>query len=697
MKTTIILITIFLFYSDILVGQNTWNLLNPTPTFARGIDIYFSNEDQGYIITRRQILETMNGGSLWNVKFSISGVGVFTDVEFDNSTGIIVGSNGLVLITRNSGTSWEEIDIGNNQDLHTINFIDEQTIVISGANKISKSFDGGETWENLSSLGQNFNSTHFVNAETGHACSDGLILKTIDGGNNWIVTKEITTIPSNFTKIYFTSESLGYAVREGSKVYKTFDGGSTWDITNNISDDILSFEFLDNSIGYIGGKDGVLFKTIDSGETWEWSSFQIGRGYMTSVYGLHFINENIGFAVGDRGRITKTYNGGQTWNDFSPTYHDIEQLDFQSNEIGYALVNDEIFKTTNSGLVWSNIGTPIQDGEIIEMDFVDKNMGYCIVKGVLGATIFSGFVFKTSNGGNTWELTNNASIIEQFLNLSAMTFYDQNIGFVCGEAIGNKGLYKTINGGDSWMKIAEQVFSKMQFVSETTGFAFIENQEQLYRTIDGGVNWDVVLSENDDISDFHFVDNMMGYCIGDKALMLKTTNGGIEWTELSIPFEDYDLVGFKSNNEGYIVDEEGKLYETADGGSNWEFKINAPSLLDISFTNEAVYVGGTYGKILSLNSPTTSAVSEIDTYIDEIIISPNPYQENLKIELLGANKITSIKIYDIQGNSVDFDISNNIGSTVDIKLRNLVSGVYFINLTVNNKYLLTKRIVVHLD
>ena len=111
--------------------------------------------------------------------------------------GYACGAYASVLKTTDAGATWMVKRTGYNYNLNTIFFIDENNgwaaggtwLLLGNQCKIIHTTDGGETWyeQNPTINGQVF-SMFFTSANNGVAvCESGKILKTSDGGNNWVL------------------------------------------------------------------------------------------------------------------------------------------------------------------------------------------------------------------------------------------------------------------------------------------------------------------------------------------------------------------------------------------------------------------------------------------------------------------------------------------------------------------------------
>lgn len=593
-------------------AQTSWELLNPEPTANTGKEIEFVSGNRGYIITSNELLETLDSGVSWNKKRDIfSG----NDLSFYNSTGYIAGNNGFLLKSSNNGESWNQVVTGFNFSYNTVNLIDENIIILSSSRNIVKSYDGGNTWESNSIPDAYVNKTYFTSELVGHAaCNNGTMLKTIDGGLNWYETQSSNSFPSDFFTVYFLNENIGFSSREHDEIYKTIDGGETWLELSGTSSAIYDFHFLDENTGFITGEHGATFKTEDGGITWSNIFFQDGYIANTSMYGIYFEDSNIGYATGARGRIIKTTDGGLTWEEHSLFYNDINQIKIFESGVGYAQVGRDYYKTNDHGDNWTYVSTANHYSYCSGFYFVDENTGYSIGGGTLS---ISGDVFKTTNGGITW----NKLEITVDEGLSSIYFINEDIGFISG-GYNRKKVMKTLDGGNTWNKVLDTEFGNIQFLNTQVGYGNRIGYfgGRLYKTIDGGNTWDYILEVDQDINSFHFIDENIGYIIGDNALIQKTDDGGATWKELSIPYEYYELVKFYTEDIGFIVDEEGKIYKTEDGGENWKFLTIHYGTRSIELTNEHIFTAGSNGKIYR-SETGFDLENEIDTDIFSIKVS----------------------------------------------------------------------------
>ena len=274
-----------------------------------------------------------------------------------------------------------------------------------------KTTDGGGTWTPLTdsqaSLAIGAVAVDPNNPSTIYAGTGGFadveymsvgLLKSTDGGATWAL------IQAPFTNSSFSTSNGGVftaffnqiAVQQGNSnvilaatfggLYRSQDGGQTWTIVlspESYSTDVQSvmFDTKNPTIAYAGlayNSAGIVYKSTDSGATWNSIS---GTG--SNVLPAGSSNPNVALAEDAGGTtlyaaVSAPYSGAT--NDAQPP--------------------GSIFKTTDGGVNWTNLGPPTQgQGEgcnfytcAIAVDPVNPNVLY--TSGVLA--------FVSTDGGKTW-------------------------------------------------------------------------------------------------------------------------------------------------------------------------------------------------------------------------------------------------------------------------------------------------------
>ena len=149
-------------------------------------------------------------------------------------------------------------------ELEALWYADSSTILAVGAGWVIRSVDAGQSWERLHLTGDFFSSVHFPDPNTGFICgSSGSILKTTDGGKNWLTIRKggVTgNQKKGFKAIWFSSPARGWLVGDQGIFWRTDDGGDTWkQVAEAPRDADYTDVFILNGKGWATAKGGRFF------------------------------------------------------------------------------------------------------------------------------------------------------------------------------------------------------------------------------------------------------------------------------------------------------------------------------------------------------------------------------------------------------------------------------------------------------
>jgi photosystem II stability/assembly factor-like uncharacterized protein len=174
--------------------------------------------------------------------------------------------------------------------------------------------------------------------------------------------------------------------------------------------------------------------------------------------------------------------------------------------------------------------------------------------------------FRTVDDGNNWNKVSDAIA-------SNLQFTSDDIGyFSCGSTGVSKSgglgsmpssgdIFRTTNGGETWQKMGLKVkeISCLSFISDITGF-FTTIDDALYKTTDGGESCSLIEKKEMNITDMFFVNEKQGYfCTGNGISI--TLDGGYTL------YEEYSNQGkghiywfdFPSPGTGYAIGNNGLI------------------------------------------------------------------------------------------------------------------------------------------
>jgi photosystem II stability/assembly factor-like uncharacterized protein len=314
--------------------------------------------------------------------------------------GVVMNTNGRVLMTASGGATWRDITpgLGTEQAAERLFFLDPDRGWIV-------TFDP--------------------------TAGGGIVVwRTVDGGRSWDET-DIPALRSVNWNLEMLSPTVGWLASDpGGEAPKpelrwTHDGGATWsdpiDLAAGTSKQTLdSITFLDEANGVITGDDYVLH-TSDGGHSWSAptvsnTDFEVVSG--TPRYGtVRVLSSTTAFMVIDwldsggkirNQTIVETTNGGAFW---FARYGDASHRSWDIVDASHWIATDgeTVWSTADGGTGWgagTSTGLPV----IIDsarLQFVDPLNGWAVAhdgplcKGVFCPARFF-VLFKTADGGATW-------------------------------------------------------------------------------------------------------------------------------------------------------------------------------------------------------------------------------------------------------------------------------------------------------
>jgi photosystem II stability/assembly factor-like uncharacterized protein len=229
--------------------------------------------------------------------------------------------------------------------------------------------------------------------------------------------------------------------------------------------------------------------------------------------------------------------------------------------------------------------------------------------------IFAGFshggLWKTSNGGSEW-----LPVFDEqpYLAISAIAFDPSNPAHIwvgtgdeniSGYPFIGDGIYKSEDGGETWTHkglTAQRIVTSIivdptdnnRIYAATMGIPFERNNDRgLYRTTDGGDNWEQIL----------FVSDQAG--IIDMVID--------PFDAQTIYASGWDRI--RNNGESLIAGPGAKIYKTTDGGDNWAMLEGGLPTEDLGRTGLAisqVTPGLVYAMYVGTNSQLFSIMKTTD-------------------------------------------------------------------------------------
>lgn len=143
--------------------------------------------------------------NIWTIAEDIPNVsynGVALVPSGDTYAGWVVGDNGTILKTTDSGTTWQQQTSLFTGSLKKVFVLDtDHAWITTGTNTLLRTTNGGTTWDVLTlATGQELTAVSFASSYSGFGVSGKTVLSTSDGGATWfpVFTGEDTTWHVNY-------------------------------------------------------------------------------------------------------------------------------------------------------------------------------------------------------------------------------------------------------------------------------------------------------------------------------------------------------------------------------------------------------------------------------------------------------------------------------------------------------------------
>ncbi len=402
---------------------------------------------------------------------------------------------------------------------------------------------------------------------------------------------------------------------------------------------------LNSSVKFIFQKNLILFSLsfnffIQSAHSQSWHLLPESPEAILRNDDIYFVNADTGWVVNVDGYIYQTTDGGNSF------HVQLYQAATSFRCIGFA----------NENKGWAG------------------NLG----PGSWNPTTDTIPLYETNDGGITWlPVTNIIGIKPK--GICGINVVNEMVAYAVGRVGGPCYIMKTIDGGDSWTSVnfnppAYYLIDCKFFSPDTgivagcTGTEFTDEKIAIWRTTDGGENWELTYHDSSSYLGhcwkLDFPSRLIGYasiessCICDTTPVLKTIDGGITWfkqiwdTEFEVAYPYEQGIGFISETTGWCGGFGIPAKETTDGGETWN---QIPFVTDFNrFRKINDSVAYACGERIWKYSSEEVGIDPIQ-FKNEIQIEniPNPFSDKTTIHYsLPRSGLVTIRIYDAAGRPV---------------------------------------------
>ena len=286
------------------------------------------------------------------------------------------------------------------------------------------------------------------------ACAKAAINTTHSGINQWTQSREGQKLGiMSDIAIDPRHSNMVYAATQGGKIFKSVDNGQGWtDISYGLRGDAVNTLRAANKDVLFAGAFQHIYCSWGGGLNW----YLIAETNNTTNLVFDSMSADTIYAGSDAG-MSKSVDGGKTWAEMNTglTYTKVPKDALVMNplnpEILYVIARDErllnakVFKTTNGGERWHEIGSGLPGtARCLAIDALNPKALYV-------GTEYNG-IFKTTNAGATWQELS-GSPHENNLVIKV----DPKNSDVIYVGNGGGGVYESRDGGASWRALFTQL------------------------------------------------------------------------------------------------------------------------------------------------------------------------------------------------------------------------------------------------
>ncbi|MCC7520493.1 MAG: T9SS type A sorting domain-containing protein [Flavobacteriaceae bacterium] len=689
---------------------------------------FFINENIGYVVgvdnylidNTAFIYKTLDGGLTWtkvNSNISNLGFGDFfpEDVYFVNENIGYVWGGQNIYKTVNAGKNWVGIINPSNSYIQKVEFIDNQTAYLSAGDFIYLTTDSCQSWTNTG---------YYVEwTEGAFKHNNGFIYygSYINQGINRvnIASGETINYPINqsgyITDIFFINNNIGFVVgkREqgnpsmGRFIYKTNDAGLSWTPLDNSSTAGYAADFIyfnktgpNNyllSVRTNGGSGNYTIQSNDNANSW-----QIINGYDVDGRVL-YANDNYICHVryanpqnsADGVIFSESYNNGITWEN-GGVVQTLPNSSFHSwqKTLGgriFCKVDCDFYYSDNNSLNWNELNMP-SNLELCasRIFFKDSNHGY--IYG-MDSSLNDVVIYETNDGGNSW---NNLVVLNDY----CISWEDQSIDFSDDNKLyfipgcpGYKIFIYDLNSGNlSNVDLPnEYSYAKIKHIDDNSFIIMAGSDPNIYISNDQGVTWkqrfwthyselypNIYVVDNDNIILWgeNYIQNLKSYLpktpetiFGPQQVLINTE------TEYLIPVDLFvSSVDWVLSSGGDLIINDNSFYYKAKVLWN-SYGTHTLKVKLINDCGESEYK--------EINIEVVSVLGSPELITKKTIVFPNPFNNEINIDLGSSylNEKVSLKLYNMLGQTI-YEDEILLNDELNIKLKdiNMNEGIYILSL-----------------
>lgn len=687
-------------------------------TARKTVLVKFPKGGEDNVYTNGLVLKTIDGGKNWS-QIDLSKIGAGTDPATNPGQSACYSLNPYSVLCINDTTA-----------LVFMQWYD----VSSGATKthsaVFKTVNGGDSWTPIT---QDLKSAYVTAIK--------MIGTDIYIGGNKILLKasaandSITDLFPAFSAVagekafvytirYFAPNDLYVVTTTG--VYNTTDGGQTFTKINGLNGGYDFFK-LDDQVKIVLGASSLSRATTNGGTSWANCSPGYGCYNIPGIFNdsLYALSSSVVFKIS----VNDLKSGNYKWHTqtITPGTLNLQKM-WMFDDSNALLIGDDgtVKRTTDKGITWTDAALPKigLQGPVYDFRSVSAsgNSGWLTTRRMTLAQrasgesyYMNGLIFKTDDAWKTWSLLNNKNIgkdtptdasryplMEGCYGMDNYTIagVDDQTAYVYASwsdtisvqdtVTRHSRVYKTIDGGDSWMPVTKDFGGSFVMSIKFSGdTGYIAGNKILLRTEDGGKSFTDLYPALTVGTDSNLVISAVSMRTPDEVYFQTSNNKGVFYTrdggstfsKLNGVSGGLDFVVLDNNSFLSLGSASANKF-TNDGGVNWQSSnLSVPAYAAGEVLNDSLYV-------LGKSNVYKIAIADLDIKTLGVKVgAPSPLRVlygTSALKLVSADgNIDRCLVYTISGQLIA--VNEPKSTSCSLQYNSFTPGVYIISALIEGK------------
>lgn len=303
-----------------------------------------------------------NDGEDWKRIFNLGEADINYALFLNENIGFLVGSNGSVFRSESRGSSWSMQKIESKTDFERVRFWENSGvgIIYGRGTDILVTSDSGKSWELKETSFHRVKGVHFWNkdhfflwGEPDHV-KDSAVLVTEDRGKTWSSIQSYKKFSLSHAEV--TGDGTVFLFTQG-KLFRTDQAfGVPIEYEMPTIQSIEDAHFITSELGFCVGRNGVALRTVNGGEKWTYLKHDFSGSDLSMI---NVTEEQDGIIIGTP-NIYYTKDGGETWSlSYEDVYSTISVDSPEPEERFYVNRGElQVAKSSNFGSSWDEIFLP---------------------------------------------------------------------------------------------------------------------------------------------------------------------------------------------------------------------------------------------------------------------------------------------------------------------------------------------------